>query len=156
MRARSERKSSNPPSRVTEVGLAARIAGLHEIREYVGVEQDDVEGMANQSLLCAGTVDFFDECADVFAGRDNAAEGLRIEWFRTALLGKFFDGLVVWGADRLTASRLATLASRGMCLCLQARTSASTIAVRTGWRTTKFCEFFRGLRHQQPNWCYRF
>jgi len=80
-------KGSCPPFYVAEVRAPARVAGLHQIRENVGVEQDDCQGIADGGFLSPGAVDFLDECADVFARRHDADEGLRIEWFRAAFPG---------------------------------------------------------------------
>ncbi len=72
---------------MAEIRETVRVARLHQIRENIRVEQDDIERIADQSLLSPGAVDLFDECAYVFAWRHDPGKGLRVKWFRTAFPG---------------------------------------------------------------------
>ena len=82
-----KRKRRDTPFDVTKVGEPARVAGFHQIRKDIGVEQDNFQGVVVQRRLGPGTVDFVHEGIDVFAGRHNTRKGMGVERPRSTFAG---------------------------------------------------------------------
>jgi len=98
-----------------------RVVWLHQVRENVRVEKDDIKRVARQSLLRPGAIDLFDECANVLVGWHDAGERTRVEWLCATFPGEFLNrlardyvGLMIGGNGSLAIS-----AAQGMQVGLQ-------------------------------------